>query len=71
VIDVSWHYDNSPNNRDNPDPNAEVNYGPQTWDEMLNGFLNVIVEPGTGNQPALGPVQAAATTAASGAGAAR
>ena len=56
VIEVVGHYDNSPNNPNNPDPDVEVHYGPQTWDEMLNGFLNVIVEPGTGNQQALGPV---------------
>jgi hypothetical protein len=71
VIEVSGHFDNSANNPDNPDPGAEVNYGPQTWDEMLNGFLNVIVEPGTGNQPALGPVQAAAANTSSGAGGGR
>jgi hypothetical protein len=62
VIEVVGHFDNSPNNPNNPDPNAEVHYGPQTWDEMLNGFLNVIVEPGTGSQPALGPVAKTAAT---------
>ncbi len=56
VIECAGHYDNSDNNPNNPDSNAEVHYGPQTWDEMLNGFLNVVIDPGTGNQPVLGPV---------------
>lgn len=32
------HYDNSPFNPYNPDPTATVSYGPQTVDEMFNGF---------------------------------
>jgi len=28
------HYDNSANNKANPNPNAEVRWGDQTWDEM-------------------------------------
>ncbi len=58
VLEVIGHYDNSENNTNNPDANKEVHYGPQTWDEMLNGFLEVIIEPGTGNQDVFGPVVA-------------
>lgn len=45
VVEVSGHYDNSRNNPANPDPNAEVHYGEQTWDEMLNGFMEVALPP--------------------------
>ena len=50
-------YDNSPFNPYNPDPNKTVRYGPQTWQEMMNGFvfyvaadekLNLDVDPKTG-----------------------
>ena len=34
-------YDNSADNPANPDPDAEVRTGPQTWDEMFNGYLDV------------------------------
>jgi thiol-disulfide isomerase/thioredoxin len=33
------HFDNSPFNPYNPDPSAAVEYGPQTVDEMFNGFV--------------------------------
>jgi hypothetical protein len=32
-------YDNSPQNKANPDPNREVPWGQQTWDEMIFGVL--------------------------------
>ena len=32
------HYDNSVNNRVNPDPTTEVRWGDQTWEEMMIGF---------------------------------
>jgi hypothetical protein len=43
VIDCIAHYDNSPNNRFNPDPTKEVHYGEQTWEEMMFGFFDVAV----------------------------
>ncbi|HLH01002.1 MAG TPA: cytochrome c [Bryobacteraceae bacterium] len=43
VIDCVAHYDNSPNNRFNPDPTKEVHYGEQTWEEMMFGFFDVSV----------------------------
>jgi peroxiredoxin len=33
------HYDNSTNNPFNPDPNATVRTGLQSWDEMFNGYF--------------------------------
>lgn len=33
------HYDNSAENQYNPDPNAEVRFGEQTWDEMMFGWF--------------------------------
>jgi peroxiredoxin len=33
------HFDNSTNNPNNPDPTRTVNWGPQTWDEMMIGWM--------------------------------
>jgi hypothetical protein len=33
-LEATAHYDNSVNNPSNPDPNIEVHWGDQTWDEM-------------------------------------
>ncbi|MCA9078687.1 MAG: redoxin domain-containing protein [Planctomycetaceae bacterium] len=35
-------WDNSPNNPRNPDPTEEVHWGLQTWEEMQNGWLEVV-----------------------------
>jgi hypothetical protein len=35
------HFDNSANNRFNPDPAKTVVWGPQNWDEMSNVFIGV------------------------------
>jgi hypothetical protein len=43
VIDCVAHYDNSANNKFNPDPTKEVHYGEQTWEEMMFGFFDVSV----------------------------
>jgi mono/diheme cytochrome c family protein len=39
---VAW-YDNSRNNPHNPDPNATVTWGDQTYQEMMVGFFDVAV----------------------------
>ena len=39
---VAW-YDNSKNNPHNPDPDAAVRWGDQTYDEMMVGFFDVAV----------------------------
>jgi hypothetical protein len=36
---TAW-YDNSPNNKFNPDPTKEVRWGDQTFQEMMIGFFN-------------------------------
>jgi len=43
-IDCTAHFDNSPNNRYNPDPKAEVRWGDQTWEEMMIGWFDVAVD---------------------------
>ena len=35
------HYDNSRDNPANPDPDATVRAGKQSWDEMFNGYYDV------------------------------
>jgi len=35
---VVAHYDNSEGNLANPDPTVDVDYGDQTWDEMMYGW---------------------------------
>jgi mono/diheme cytochrome c family protein len=42
------HWDNSHNNLFNPDPNKEVHWGLQTWEEMMVGWVSFVWErPGT------------------------
>ncbi len=41
------HFDNSANNKYNPDPQKEVHWGLQNWDEMQGGFLGFIVDRNT------------------------
>jgi Copper type II ascorbate-dependent monooxygenase, C-terminal domain len=43
---LTWigYFDNSPNNPGNPDPTAEVRYGEQSWQEMMIGFFDVVVD---------------------------
>ena len=43
-IDCTAHFDNSPNNRYNPDPKSEVRWGDQTWEEMMIGWFDVAVD---------------------------
>jgi hypothetical protein len=38
-------FDNSKNNPHNPDPDAAVSWGDQTYDEMMVGFFDVAVAP--------------------------
>src|SRR5690349_6428722 len=40
-IACTAHYDNSPNNRNNPDPTKAVKWGDQSWEEMMIGFFDV------------------------------
>jgi len=43
-IDVIAHYDNSPQNKFNPDPSKDVRWGDQTWEEMMIGFWGTVAE---------------------------
>jgi len=43
-IIVTAHYDNSVNNKFNPDPNRTVYNGTMTWEEMMVGFFAVTVD---------------------------
>jgi hypothetical protein len=42
-IRVTAWYDNSPNNKHNPDPSKEVFWGDQSWSEMLFGFFDYVI----------------------------
>jgi mono/diheme cytochrome c family protein len=44
TLEVIAHFDNSPNNKSNPDPNAVVRWGDQTWEEMMIGFFGTITD---------------------------
>jgi hypothetical protein len=41
VIECTAHYDNSVNNKFNPDAGKEVRWGDQSWEEMMIGFFNL------------------------------
>jgi len=43
IVGIS-HFDNSPNNKFNPDPAKEVRWGPQNWDEMSNAFIGLLFD---------------------------
>ena len=47
---TAW-FDNSPNNKFNPDPKSEVRWGDQSWEEMVAGFVDFVVPAGV--NPAL------------------
>ena len=47
VMKVTAHFDNSANNKFNPDPNQTVYYGDMTWEEMMFPFFSVTVDKGT------------------------
>lgn len=54
IVGIS-HFDNSANNKFNPDPAKEVHWGAQNWDEMSNGFLGVIFDAKIAPETALRP----------------
>jgi hypothetical protein len=43
LIGIS-HFDNTVNNAYNPDPNREIRWGLQNWDEMSNAFLGFVFD---------------------------
>ena len=69
VLECTAWYDNSPNNKHNPDPKAEVRFGDQSWEEMMFGFFNVAVAPDKNPADLVRPKKKpAAAQAASGGG---
>jgi len=38
------HFDNSPQNPNNPDPTQTVTWGDQTWEEMMIGWMDYVYE---------------------------
>jgi hypothetical protein len=43
ILGIS-HFDNSANNRFNPDPAKEIRWGLQNWDEMSNCFIGLVFD---------------------------
>ena len=43
-LDCVAHFDNSARNKYNPDPSKEVRWGDQTWEEMMIGWFDYILE---------------------------
>jgi hypothetical protein len=55
-LDCIAHFDNSANNKHNPDPTKEVRWGDQTWEEMMIGWI-VYSNDRSGRQRGNEPVQ--------------
>ena len=45
TMEVIAHYDNSANNKFNPDPSKPVKWGDQTFEEMMIGFFGTVTDP--------------------------
>jgi hypothetical protein len=43
-IEATAWFDNSPNNPANPDPKSTVRWGEQSWEEMMIGFYDIVVD---------------------------
>jgi len=43
-IECTAHFDNSANNAANPNPNEEVRWGDQSWEEMMIGFFDLAID---------------------------
>jgi hypothetical protein len=52
---VVAHYDNSPNNKFNPDPNTTVYFGNMTWEEMFTPFFAITVDKSVDPKKAVRP----------------
>ncbi len=50
-IECVAHFDNSVNNKFNPDPTRDVRWGEQTWEEMMIGWLSYYNDNGSGAKP--------------------
>jgi hypothetical protein len=54
---VTAHYDNSINNKFNPDPNRTVYYGEMVWEEMMHAFFSVVVPRDVDPRTIVGPIR--------------
>jgi hypothetical protein len=52
-LEATAHYDNSVNNKWNPDPKIDVRWGEQTWDEMQYSGITYFVDHPAAAQTAL------------------
>ena len=43
-LDCVAHFDNSARNKYNPDPSKEVRWGDQTWEEMMIGWFDYVLD---------------------------
>jgi hypothetical protein len=50
-IECTAYFDNSANNPFNPDPTRTVTWGPQSWDEMMIGWLDIAVQRNPARAP--------------------
>jgi len=55
VLTADGVFDNSPNNRYNPNPGTEVRWGDQSWEEMMAGFFVVAVPISTDPRTVFAP----------------
>jgi hypothetical protein len=44
TLEATAHFDNSANNRFNPDPTRDVWWGDQTWEEMMVPWFGIVVD---------------------------
>jgi hypothetical protein len=51
-LEATAHYDNSPENKWNPDPKVAVRWGPQTWEEMQYSGITYSVDDKAQGTPA-------------------
>ncbi len=61
-LEATSYFDNSPNNRFNPDPTATVTWGPQSWDEMMISWLDIAVDRSAVRHEAAAPALATPAT---------
>ncbi len=64
IIHVTAYYDNTKNNKTNPDPDQWVGYGDRTVDEMAHAWMNVVYLSDAEYQEWLGKHRPATTTTA-------
>ena len=57
VIECVAHFDNSANNEANPDPTKEIYFGPESYDEMMIGFIDYVVDEGVRPSIQVDPIE--------------